>query len=106
MPDSGFQVRKSGDQKPSEGSDQGGVDDSTSLHGDSGVDETEGVKWTGTGLDAPPPSQKGADNPIEPPTGEELRVIKVAADLFKSGSFKLQVCLPSLLVHLHLILDT
>jgi len=87
-------VRKSEDQKPSEGSDQDandGMNDSTSLHYDSDLDEVEAGEWTGTGLNIPPPNQKGADNPIEPPTGEELRVIKVATDLFKSSSFKLQV---------------
>lgn len=30
--------------------------------------------------------------PKKPPTGEELRTIKDASDLFKSSSFKLQVC--------------
>ena len=30
--------------------------------------------------------------PNKPPTGEELRTIKDASDLFKSSSFKLQVC--------------
>jgi len=95
-------VRKSEDQKLSEGSDQDandGMNDRTSLHGDSDLDEVEGEEWTGTRLNVPPPSQKGADNSIEPPTGEELRVIKVAADLFKSTSFKLQVCPPVLVVH-------
>jgi len=105
MPDSEFQVRKSEEQEPFEGSDQdanNGMNDSTSLHGDSDLDEVEGEEWTGTGLNVPPPNQKGADNPIEPPTGEELRVIKVAADLFKSSSFKLQVRPPSLDVHFSL----
>lgn len=30
--------------------------------------------------------------PKKPPTGEELRAIKDATDLFRSSSFKLQVC--------------
>jgi U3 small nucleolar RNA-associated protein 22 len=29
----------------------------------------------------------------QPPTGEELRAIRDASDLFKSSSFKLQVCI-------------
>lgn len=32
-----------------------------------------------------------ATKPQKPPTGEELRVIKDATDLFRSSSFKLQV---------------
>ncbi len=39
---------------------------------------------------------EGKGKPNRPPVGEELRVIKDAADLFRSSSFKLQVCTPSL----------
>ena len=43
---------------------------------------------------SPPPTLTGhaAANLSRPPTGEQLRNIKDAADLFRSTSFKLQVC--------------
>lgn len=59
--------------------------------GDSSLDEDE---W---GEISPlPTEQTGAEvhgpgtKPQKPPTGEELRVIKDATDLFRSSSFKLQ----------------
>ena len=58
---------------------------------DSAEDEDE---WGG--ISPVPNDQTGAEvhgpgiKPQKPPTGEELRVIKDATDLFRSSSFKLQ----------------
>jgi U3 small nucleolar RNA-associated protein 22 len=47
------------------------------------------------GISPLPVHQTGAEvhatKPQKPPTGEELRIIKDATDLFRSSSFKLQV---------------
>jgi len=105
-------VRKSKDQKLSDasGSDQGAngaMNDSENFHDEPSHDEAEDVEWTGTGFNVPSTSKKpeqGIGKPTKPPTGEELRVIKDATDLFKSNSFKLQVCI--ILPFAYLILNT
>jgi U3 small nucleolar RNA-associated protein 22 len=38
----------------------------------------------------------------KPPTGEELRAMKDAADLYQSSSFKLQVIFPSYHIHVYI----
>lgn len=56
-------------------------------------DEEEG-EWGGIGAAPSLPQESlggGSGKRNKPPTGEELRDIKDAADLFKSNSFKLQV---------------
>ena len=56
---------------------------------DVGSDDDE---WRGIASD--PTSQdehRSGTKPHKPPTGEEIRVIKDATDLFRSTSFKLQV---------------
>lgn len=58
---------------------------------DEGEDDGE---WKGIGANAEtlPDEHFTGKKSNKPPTGEELRAIKDASDLFKSGSFKLQVC--------------
>lgn len=60
------------------------------------VDEDD-EQWSGLGhdgtADSPDPRRKGTV-PKKPPTGEELRTIKDAAELYMSSSFKLQVSMP------------
>ncbi|PPQ69881.1 hypothetical protein CVT25_005586 [Psilocybe cyanescens] len=57
---------------------------------DEGEDDGE---WKGIGANAEtlPDEHFTGKKSNKPPTGEELRAIKDASDLFKSGSFKLQV---------------
>ncbi|KAF8908204.1 Nrap protein [Gymnopilus junonius] len=58
------------------------------------MDEAEdGEEWGGVeGATAPlPAGQQPPHKSTKPPTGEELRAIKDASDLFKSSSFKLQI---------------
>jgi len=54
----------------------------------------DGEQWGGIdGVESKPAFEDlTAKKSIKPPTGEELRAIKDASDLFKSSSFKLQVC--------------
>ncbi|KAG6888045.1 hypothetical protein C0995_010906 [Termitomyces sp. Mi166 len=60
---------------------------------DSEHEEGEG-EWVGLndedGVNAAAPHEPGT-KPKKPPTGEELRVIKDATDLYRSNSFKLQI---------------
>jgi hypothetical protein len=67
-------------------------------------DEQEEAKGNGSqdewgGISNQPVEGGGSDDHIKtgkkPPTAEELRAIKDASDLFKSSSFKLQVCIHS-----------
>ncbi|KAF9552839.1 Nrap protein [Agrocybe pediades] len=54
----------------------------------------EGEQWGGIdGVEAQPgiEDHSAGKKAIKPPTGEELRAIKDATDLFKSSSFKLQI---------------
>lgn len=58
--------------------------------------ESDEEEWTGTGLTPSAPQistedHAGSGKLNKTPMGEELRVIKDAADLFRSNSFKLQV---------------
>ncbi|KXN85109.1 U3 small nucleolar RNA-associated protein 22 [Leucoagaricus sp. SymC.cos] len=75
--------------------DESDVVDDESLQGGSAPAESDAEEeWTGTGLPMSEIHQGYEENrgkPNKPPTGEELRVIKDAADLFRSSSFKLQV---------------
>ena len=63
---------------------------------EAGEDGTEGEdeEWEGTGVsmdvDGEPHHERGG-KPKKPPTGDEVRAIKEATDLFRSSSFKLQV---------------
>ncbi|KAJ7581471.1 Nrap protein [Mycena floridula] len=52
-------------------------------------DEEEAQEWTGIGGEASPVAASGKPN--KPPTGEELRLIMDASDLFRSNTFKLQI---------------
>ena len=69
-----------------------GAEDGISDYGDmvEGDDEAEwgGVTGGQAGIEE---EHRPGTKPKKPPTGEELRAIKDAADLFRSGSFKLQV---------------
>lgn len=79
------------DSNPSENEDMG-VDESPHEEPDAGGSDEE-EEWEGLGT-TPSILQnhgEGSGKPNKPPTGEELRVIKDAADLFRSSSFKLQV---------------
>lgn len=55
--------------------------------------EEDEEEWKGIGGDAAtlPEEHFSGKKSSKPPTGEELRAIKDASDLFKSSSFKLQV---------------
>lgn len=71
------------------------LDDGASLperpHAEENDEEGE---WGGIGVTPSLPQENlkgGSGKRNKPPTGEELRDIKDAADLFKSNSFKLQV---------------
>ena len=73
------------------------VEESIAGSDDEGFDEgeesgSEGEEWGGTGA-AMDIDQRGSSssNPKKAPTGEELRAIREATDLYRSGSFKLQV---------------
>lgn len=77
-----------------EGSGQ--EDESDEEMGGSG-DEEEEEQWEGLngagGADgAADEGKHTGTKPKKPPTGEELRNIKDATDLYRSSSFKLQVC--------------
>jgi U3 small nucleolar RNA-associated protein 22 len=71
------------------------LDDSESLsEGHDGEENGEEGEWGGIGVTASVAEENleaGNVKRNKPPTGEELRDIKEAADLFKSNSFKLQV---------------
>jgi U3 small nucleolar RNA-associated protein 22 len=73
---------------------------------DAGEGGEEEEEWAGATGDTTTPSvaDRGAKL-SRPPTGEELRAIKDAAELFRSGSFKLQVgsCL-SIGLKMHLLI--
>ena len=75
------------------------ADDASASGSGVGDDEEE---WGGIdGERSNAPEREGREpgtKPEKPPTGEELRAIKDATDLFRSSSFKLQVSL-SLLLH-------
>ena len=63
-----------------------------------GDDEEEWGGIDGEKINAPErEGHEPGTKPKKPPTGEELRAIKDATDLFRSSSFKLQVSLPLLL---------
>ena len=70
---------------------------------DTSLDEEEEGSWEGLdGIDdgkaVEIPNDRHGTTPKKPPTGEELRTIKDAADLYMSSSFKLQV---SLIIYTH-----
>ncbi|EKM53178.1 uncharacterized protein PHACADRAFT_259351 [Phanerochaete carnosa HHB-10118-sp] len=67
-----------------DGEEWGGINSSNGA-----VQDSEGDKHTGT-------------KPKKPPTGEELRDIKDATNLYRSSSFKLQVRAPVLRLNLRL----
>jgi U3 small nucleolar RNA-associated protein 22 len=68
-----------------------GAEDGISDYGDmEGDDEEEWGGVTGGQAEIEEEHRPGT-KPKKPPTGEGLRAIKDAADLFRSGSFKLQV---------------
>lgn len=60
-----------------------------------GSEEEEEDEWNGlgdSGTDAPISGPSGGGGkPKKPPTGEEVRAIKEATDLYKSNTFKLRV---------------
>lgn len=64
------------------------------------VDQAEDdQEWQGIGTNAATPEEHfSGKKPTKPPTGEELRAIKDASDLFKSSAFKLQVLVLSFLM--------
>ena len=72
--------------------EESGAEDGLSDYGDmvEGDDEAEWGGVTGEQAEIEEEHRPGT-KPKKPPTGEELRAIKDAADLFRSGSFKLQV---------------
>ena len=61
------------------------------VSGDEGEEE-----WGGLGDEDEPAStahnKPSSSKSKKPPTGEELRAIRDATDLYRSSSFKLQVC--------------
>lgn len=62
---------------------------------DMGSEEDEEDEWTGIGDSGPNPATSGPSGgggkPKKPPTGEEVRAIKEATELYKSNTFKLRV---------------
>lgn len=54
-------------------------------------EDQEDQEWGGIRGDKDSDAHQPGTKPKKPPTGEELRVIKDATDLFRSSSFKLQV---------------
>lgn len=57
-------------------------------------DEDEEDEWAGLGeggVDTSTGPSGGGGKPKKPPTGEEVRAIKEATDLYKSNTFKLRV---------------
>jgi U3 small nucleolar RNA-associated protein 22 len=61
------------------------------VSGDEGDEE-----WGGVGDEVqtvnPARNEPSSSKTKKPPTGEELRAIREATDLYRSSSFKLQVC--------------
>lgn len=72
---------------------EGNSEDDVNAQSEDGLEEEwGGIRDPGPGdTETAAESQRGT-KPKKPPTGEELRAIKDATDLFKSSSFKLQVC--------------
>ena len=73
---------------------------------DTSLDEEEEGSWGGLdgtddGKAVEIPNDRHGTTSKKPPTGEELRTIKDAADLYMSSSFKLQV---SLIIYTHDVL--
>lgn len=60
----------------------------------SGAEEEEEEAWGGLSGQNPPKSRENGDshNAKAPPTALELKSIRDATDLYRSSSFKLQVC--------------
>ncbi|GLB41186.1 putative U3 small nucleolar RNA-associated protein 22 [Lyophyllum shimeji] len=56
-----------------------------------GEEEADRGEWNGVEDQAIGGDHQPGTKPKKPPTGEELRVIKDATDLFRSSSFKLQI---------------
>lgn len=73
--------------------DQGGLEqDEDEGEGESiGSEEEEWGGVGGTGVGTSASTLGGGGKPKKPPTGEEVREIKEATDLYKSNTFKLRV---------------
>lgn len=70
--------------------DQSSEDEDDLGHsGDEEAEEWSGLQQANSG--AHQPDERTGTKPKKPPTGEELRNIKDATDLYRSSSFKLQV---------------
>ncbi|KAH9476209.1 Nucleolar protein 6 [Psilocybe cubensis] len=76
------------DDSEVEGSDE---PSDAEMHGLDVGEEEEEWKGIGSTMDTLPDTHPTGKKSHKPPTGEELRAIRDASDLFKSGSFKLQV---------------
>jgi hypothetical protein len=63
-----------------------------SMHEEEYEEEWGGISGEQVATEATTYEHRTGTKPKKPPTGYELRAIKDATDLFKSGSFKLQVC--------------
>ncbi|RDX41283.1 Nrap protein [Lentinus brumalis] len=76
--------KRSGSAASDSGSDASGSDAS-------GSNKSSAAEWQG--LDAAPDSQNAppSSHAVKPPTGQELRNIKEATDLYRSSSFKFQI---------------
>ena len=72
-----------------DGATHSGAESDVSEQGSDNEEEWNGVN--GKGGDADDGKHTGT-KPKKPPTGVELRNIKDATDLYRSSSFKLQVC--------------
>ncbi|KAF8066902.1 Nrap protein [Lyophyllum atratum] len=64
--------------------------DDSAIETDGEEEEDEG-QWEGVDVEAAEDGHQPGTKPSKPPTGEELRAIKDATDLFRSSSFKLQI---------------
>ena len=82
------------DDDASVGDEQSGPDEQSDSHDlmqNQHEEEWGGISGEQAATEATTYEHRTRTKPKKPPTGHELRAIKDATDLFKSGSFKLQV---------------
>ncbi|TFY82387.1 hypothetical protein EWM64_g1615, partial [Hericium alpestre] len=82
------------EMRPSSQKGSGQEDEDEDVEMNASGSEGEDEEWGGIGESDEAVDQKakhGGGKPKKPPTGEEVREIKEATDLFRSSSFKLQI---------------
>lgn len=83
---------EAGDFENLEQDNEFGAKEDAHVHTSSRIELSNSSEATRNGS-TPPSAQENGGFSRFPPSGEELRAIKDASDLYKSNSFKLQVCL-------------